>query len=192
MMAKSNSLTSGEIAKHCDVSLRTVIRWIEKGVLKGYKLPGRGNNRVKVEDFLEFLSTNGIPIPDEFRPTSNNILIVDDEMAVARAIQRVTMRAGYTSLIATDGFQAGAILASYKPSLMTLDLSMPGLNGFDVLKYTRQQPEFEDLKILVVSALGDKALFKALDLGADAIIEKPFDNKDLLNTIIKLLGEEGI
>ena len=39
------TLTSGEIATYCDVNLRTVIRWIESGKLKGFKLPGRGNNR---------------------------------------------------------------------------------------------------------------------------------------------------
>ena len=48
------TLTSGEIASYCDVNLRTVIRWIESGKLKGFKLPGRGNNRVLVEDFVAF------------------------------------------------------------------------------------------------------------------------------------------
>ena len=49
------TLTSGEIATYCDVNLRTVIRWIESGKLKGFKLPGRGNNRVLVSDFVSFL-----------------------------------------------------------------------------------------------------------------------------------------
>ncbi|MEI8650520.1 helix-turn-helix domain-containing protein [Paraglaciecola sp. Hal342] len=49
------TLTSGEIAKYCDVNLRTVIRWIDSGRLKGFKLPGGGNNRVTEEDFVDFL-----------------------------------------------------------------------------------------------------------------------------------------
>ena len=49
------TLTSGDIAQYCDVNLRTVIRWLESGKLKGFKLPGRGNNRVLVSDFIEFL-----------------------------------------------------------------------------------------------------------------------------------------
>jgi len=64
------TLSTGEIAKLCDVNLRTVIRWIERGALKGFKLPGRGNNRVRVEDFLAFLVEHEIPIPAELQEDS--------------------------------------------------------------------------------------------------------------------------
>ena len=84
------TLTSGEIASYCDVNLRTVIRWIENGKLKGFKLPGRGNNRVLVEDFIEFLERHDMPIPDALKGDATpSILIVDDEMPVAKSIQRV-------------------------------------------------------------------------------------------------------
>ncbi len=100
------TLTSGEIATYCDVNLRTVIRWIESGKLKGFKLPGRGNNRVLVEDFIEFLERHEMPIPEALKnTTSSSILIVDDEMPVAKSIQRVARRAGYDSYIATGGFK---------------------------------------------------------------------------------------
>ena len=186
-MSKIKSLTTGEIASHCDVNLRTVIRWIDKGSLKGYKLPGGGNNRVKQEDFLVFLQENNMPIPAELEAANKNILIVDDEIAVAEAIQRVTLRAGYSNMIATDGFQAGALLASYKPALMTLDLSMPGLDGFEVLKFTRAKQALSAVKILVISALDEQQLKKAKDLGADAVLGKPFSNDELRETIRRLL-----
>ena len=75
------TLTSGEIASYCDVNLRTVIRWIESGKLKGFKLPGRGNNRVLVEDFVAFLERHDMPIPDSLKGIATpSILIVDDEI----------------------------------------------------------------------------------------------------------------
>ena len=87
------TLTSGEIATYCDVNLRTVIRWIESGKLKGFKLPGRGNNRVLVSDFVSFLEHHNIPIPEDLQSEiSPSILIVDDEMPVAKSIQRVARR----------------------------------------------------------------------------------------------------
>jgi two-component system response regulator VicR len=52
------SFSSGEVAKICDVNPRTVIRWIEAKKLKAFKLPGRGNNRVKHSDLLDFLVQN--------------------------------------------------------------------------------------------------------------------------------------
>ena len=83
------TLTSGEIAQYCDVNLRTVIRWLESGKLKGFKLPGRGNNRVLVSDFIEFLERHEMPIPEALKPEASPlILIVDDEMPVAKLLMR--------------------------------------------------------------------------------------------------------
>jgi len=61
------TLTTGEIARYCGVNFRTVIRWIKRGYLNAFQLPGRGDNRVEVEDFLIFLKKNNIPIPEEFQ-----------------------------------------------------------------------------------------------------------------------------
>lgn len=183
------TLTTGEIAKLCDVNLRTVIRWIDRGSLKGFKLPGRGNNRVREEDFVAFLKEHNMPIPAEFESVENQlILIVDDEAAVAKAIQRVFKGAGYKTAIAADGFRAGGMLTSEKPVLMTLDLSMPGLDGFQVLEYVRATEEIANTRILVISALDDESLNRALECGADAVLQKPFENAELLRVAKQLIG----
>jgi excisionase family DNA binding protein len=183
------ALTSGEIASYCDVNLRTVIRWIESGKLKGFKLPGRGNNRVLVEDFVEFLERHDMPIPDALRGVASpSILIVDDEMPVAKSIQRVARRAGFDSYIATGGFQAGIMLSQYEPKVMTLDLSMPGMDGYSVIEFTRDQSKYKDLKIVVISALDDISLERALEIGADATLQKPFSNHDLTSTLEQFMS----
>lgn len=183
------TLTSGEIATYCDVNLRTVIRWIESGKLKGFKLPGRGNNRVLVEDFIEFLERHDMPIPDVLKGTATpSILIVDDEMPVAKSIQRVARRAGYDSFIATGGFQAGIMLSQYEPKVMTLDLSMPGMDGYSVIEFTRQQNKYKNLKIVVISALDDISLERALEIGADATLQKPFSNHDLTQVLEQFMS----
>ncbi|WP_305856146.1 response regulator [Balneatrix alpica] len=181
------NFSTGEIAKLCDVNLRTVIRWIDRGVLKGFKLPGRGNNRVKEEDLVAFLQEQGMPIPALLQPTVVNkrILIVDDEIPLARALQRLLRNAGYQTEIATDGFQAGSKVASYEPALMTLDLSMPGINGFEVLEFVRAQ--YPKIRVLVISALDERRLENALSAGADAVLSKPFENNILLEQIEALM-----
>ena len=75
-----------------------------------------------------------------------------------------------------------------KPALMTLDLSMPGLDGFSVLEFVRQQPNLSGLKILVVSALDQHNLDRALQLGADQVLGKPFTEQELLSAVTGLLG----
>ncbi len=179
--------TTGEIAKHCGVTLRTVIRWIERGSLKAYKLPGRGNNRVNHSDLVEFLDQHGMPALESPEPVHNKrVLICDDEPAYAQAINRVLQRASYQTEIAFDGFQAGMQLANFKPSLMTLDLNMPNMNGFEVLQYIRSTPEFNQIKIVVISGLPEQELNKAKALGADAVLAKPFSPGKLLELLATL------
>ncbi len=192
-MKKKSVLTSGEIAQYCDVTLRTVIRWIEKGYLKAYKLPGRGNNRVQVEDFLAFLHQHGMPIPEPLQDVHSGqppILIVDDDEQMAQSVARVVRKQGYDFKIAHDGFQAGIEMAACKPSLMILDLMMPKMNGFQVIRFIRESA-FSSTKIVVLSGAGPKALNEALVAGADVALEKPFDNKQLIAVIDQLIGANG-
>ncbi|WP_426360133.1 response regulator [Pseudocolwellia sp. HL-MZ19] len=185
-MTKVKSLTTGDIAQYCDVNLRTVIRWIDKGSLQGYKLPGRGNNRVTVDNFVAFLKENKMPVPAELLSKNKTILIVDDEENMANAIKRVLKKGGFTCDTASNGFLAGSKLMEHKPALMTLDLTMPGLNGFELLKHLRAEDQFKDLKVLVISALTQDRLDEALALGADAVLSKPFKNDELLSLVNKL------
>ncbi|MEP1447635.1 MAG: response regulator [Paraglaciecola sp.] len=185
-MSRIKSLSTGDIAQYCDVNLRTVIRWIDKGSLKGYKLPGRGNNRVTVDNFVLFLKENEMPVPAEFLPKNKTVLIVDDDKNMADAIKRVLRKDGFECDTAINGFLAGSKLMQHRPSLMTLDLTMPGLNGFELLKHLRADEQFRDLKILVISALQQESLDEAAALGANAVLSKPFKNDELLNVVNQL------
>jgi two-component system response regulator VicR len=180
MMKAKNVLTSGEIARLCNVNFRTVLRWIERGDLPAYKLPGRGDNRIRRDDFLEFVSANQMPLPEEFQPDTRRVLVVDDEAHMARSIRRVLKNEGFEVQTASDGFRAGTYLGTFAPAVVTLDLQMPGLSGFDVLSFIRQTAGLDKIRILVVSGLDDAHLQKALAEGADAVLQKPFTNEELV------------
>ena len=186
-MRQSRSLTTGEIADHCGVNLRTVIRWIEKGHLPAYKLPGRGNNRVQLVDFLSFLDRHGMPLPEALRGYGNRVLVVEDDRPMAESIARLLRANGYEVRVALDGFQAGDALRAFLPALMTLDLRMPGLDGFQVLDYVRRDTELARLKILVLSSLPAGQLQQAVAAGADDALAKPFDAAELVHRIQALL-----
>lgn len=185
----SRVFTTGEIAKFCDVNVRTVIRWIDRGQLTAYRLPA-GDNRISSESFLTFLRQHNMPIPGEFRAHARRVLIVEDDQSMARNVERILTRNGYETLVASNGFQAGVWLGSFSPALVTLDLNMPGLSGFDVLKLIRETEDFAFLKVLVVSALSSSELDRARSEGADDVLAKPFTNEGLIGKVSELTGVE--
>lgn len=185
-------LTSSEAARLCGVSFRTVIRWIQRGQLQAYKLPGRGDHRVPIAELRRFMQANGIPEPPELqRDMSRRILIVEDEPEMARAMGRALKRAGFETANANDGFQAGLLLQAYQPGLMTLDLRMPGADGFTVLRTLGDHPLPFACKVLVVSGETPARLQEALALGADSVLAKPFTNEELLAAVRRLYGDDG-
>ncbi len=186
-MSEMRVLTTGEAAKYCGVNFRTVIRWIERGKLKAYKLPGRGDHRIQVDDFVAFMRENQIPVPEELAEVSRTVLVVEDQPEMAAAIYRVLRRAGYEVEVAKDGFVAGAILARLKPSLITLDLKMPGFDGFQVLDYIREHDEHANAKVLIISAETQEGLDRAMAAGANDVLSKPFENDELLQKVEALI-----
>lgn len=185
-MLEPQILTTGEIAKYCGVNFRTVIRWIERDLLKAFQLPGRGDNRITREDFLSFLQQHQMPIPQEFQSDTKRVLIVEDERPMANAIQRVLRSGGYETQIADNGFSAGALFGTFNPKVATLDLRIPGMGGVDVLKFVRETEAISKTKILIVSAMPQQDLNRALDAGADDVLSKPFRNEDLLEKVNRL------
>lgn len=183
------TLKPGEIALYCDVHQRTVSRWIATGQLKGFKLPGRGNYRVLLEDFLIFLRQQQMPLPPALQQQSAvpRVLVIDDEPLYRSALRRLLQSQGYQVIEAADGFQAGVQLGFSAPQLITLDLAMPGLDGFEVLRFIRQHSALGAIPVVVISGLGDAALQQASQLGAAAVLHKPFDNQQLLDTLQLLI-----
>ncbi|RMF17315.1 MAG: response regulator [Gammaproteobacteria bacterium] len=193
----SEALTTGEIAKYCGVNFRTVLRWIERGYLRAFQLPGRGDNRVEVREFVRFLREHDMPIPEEFANQARNeadtcrILIVDDDLSMANAVRRTLKSLNHEIKIAGDGFEAGVLLATFLPHLMVLDLAMPGMDGFQVLEFIRSEPQFASIKVLVLSGMSQADLDEARDRGADRVMAKPFDNDALEEAVATLLADRN-
>jgi excisionase family DNA binding protein len=187
-MTAKTSFTTGDVARYCGVNFRTVSRWVKRGELKAHELPGRGDKRIEVQDLLAFLQKNHFPLPEGLAAYAKRALIVDDDPLMAQAIQRVLKKVGFSTQIARDGFEAGALMGTFMPALMILDLRMPGLNGFQVLQNIRESERFHNIKVLVVSALTHDALDRALACGADDVLEKPFSNEELLERVVRLTG----
>lgn len=184
----SKTLTTGQIAKYCGVHYRTVLRWIESNRLSAFKLPGGGHHRIKTDAFLHFLTENNMPVPKELCLSTKTILIVEDDKPMAKAIERILLKEGYNIVIAHDGFKAGTMLCTLRPAIMTLDLNIPGVDGFQILKFIRENNDLKNTKVVVISGSQDKILNETLDIGAHCVLAKPFINDELSNTVKQLIA----
>ncbi len=106
------------------------------------------------------------------------ILIVDDDNNIAELISLYLTKECFDTRIVNDGESALASVATYSPNLMLLDIMLPGIDGYGVLRELRKNSQ---LPVIMLSAKGetfDKVL--GLELGADDYIIKPFDNKEMI------------
>ena len=113
------------------------------------------------------------------------MLVVDDDAAMAKSIARVLKRDNLKTVTTQNAFEAGLFYADRKPALMTLDLQMPRMDGFEILKLVQHNKRG---KILVISGMRDEYLQQALDLGADDTLAKPFDDDNLREKVKQLLA----
>jgi DNA-binding response OmpR family regulator len=109
------------------------------------------------------------------------VLIVDDEADIARLIQMNLVSAGYRCVIAVDGVQALSLLARGSFDAVTTGLTLPRMDGFELIRRIRANPATVDLPIVIVSALSKTADKRTgLGLGADDYLTKPFDPAELV------------
>jgi CheY-like chemotaxis protein len=114
----------------------------------------------------------------------DSVLVVDDEPQVAWVLRFSLEHEGYRTYTASNGLEAMEELRKHHPMLMVLDLMMPEMDGWAVLRELTKLPEEQRPRIVIVSALtgpDDKA--KATALGADAFVPKPFDVEELIGVL---------
>lgn len=110
-----------------------------------------------------------------------NILVVDDEPNIRELLRMYLEKEGYRVDLAGNGLEALDKLASFKPTLVVLDLMMPGMDGFEVCRQIRQRSEVPVLMLTARKEDIDKIL--GLELGADDYITKPFNPRELVARI---------
>lgn len=117
------------------------------------------------------------------------VLIADDEPNIVTALEFLLKRAGYDVRTATNGEEALALVESYAPDLVLIDIMMPGKSGYEVCQRMRERPEWRHIKIVMVTAKGREAeISKGLSLGADLYVTKPFSTQELIAAVDRLLA----
>lgn len=117
--------------------------------------------------------------------SSFSVLAVDDVPINLILVQKMLSRFNFQMRTAASGQAALDAVAASKPDLILLDLMMPGIDGFEVIRRLRENPETADIRIVILSALNsNEDVVKGFNMGADDFIMKPIIMEKLLTTVI--------
>ena len=125
------------------------------------------------------------------RPTRDErifALVVDDSITVRRVTQRLLERNGMRVLTANDGVDAMALLQEHVPDVILLDIEMPRMDGYEVAAHVRNDPRLVDVPIIMItSRVGEKHRARAIEIGVDDYLGKPYQESQLLDAIEPLV-----
>ena len=126
---------------------------------------------------------------------AKKILVVDDERHIVRLVEVNLARAGYDVATAYDGVEALEKVKSEKPDMIVLDVMMPRMDGFEVLKRLQADPETQDIPVIMLTAKAQDAdIFRGWSSGVSSYLTKPFNPRELLTfdeRIFQSLEEGG-
>ncbi len=118
---------------------------------------------------------------------TKTVLLAEDEPNIVESLTFLLERADFTTLVATDGRQALESALELQPSVLVLDLMLPKLDGYEVLRQLRSNPKGKDLPVLMLTAKGQRIDREtALECGANLFMTKPFANAEIIAAITKL------
>lgn len=118
------------------------------------------------------------------------VMVVDDSITVRKVTERLLKRHAYRCITARDGVDAIAVLEENMPDVMLLDIEMPRMDGFELATHMRNSERFRDIPIIMItSRTGDKHRQRAIDIGVNEYMGKPYTEIDLLENIEKLIGK---
>lgn len=169
--------TTHDISRLLQVDPSTVSKWIDRGILLAFRTPG-GHRRVRQNDLRTFLIAHQMPVPDEVGGGVVRLVVVDDEKPALDAIKRALKP--YSQFIevttTTSGVEAILLVSELRPHGLLIDLTMPELDGLEVVRRVRARKQLEGVRIATMtarhSAEAEEASEKA---GAVACLAKPID-----------------
>ncbi len=178
-------LTTGEVAKICNVAPRTVSKWFDSGSLKGYRIPGSRDRRIPASELMKFMRAHGIPL-EGLNSGRTRVLIVDGEREVVDTLERIlTEQTSYDVRTATSAFKAGMECEKFKPHVLLLDLHLGAdADSRAFAESVRKNEQLQFTKIVAMSGKLTEGQSQGLrSQGFDVFLKKPFQVRQVVEAI---------
>jgi len=154
-----------------------------------------GHFKVVKTDFIQFLRENHMPIDESILgSTELKVLVIDDDPGMIKTIVLTLESLNYNLRVdtATDGYDGLMKIGNAVPNLLILDLNMPKIDGYEVIKRVKNTEDYKSAEIMVVSStLNEETEKKLIDIGVSKYLKKPFKLSELKEEVTNLLGLNG-
>jgi len=184
-MAKGkNVLTTGDVARICNVAPRTVSKWFDSGQLGGYRIPGSKDRRIPMNELVRFMKANNMPT-ETLSAGKVRILVVDgSEQSTPALVNNLTSRGSYDVHIARSGFEAGTALQRFSPHVVLINLLTNGIDAHGLCRDIRSAEGFAMVKIVALANhLTGQEAAALLQNGFDAYVSNPIDADEVIKRI---------
>jgi len=187
----SKTLTTEDVARYCQVSQFTVLRWVEQGTLPAHRISGSGY-LVPEAAFRSFLARRGMSIDGLCLANAGGrrrVLVVADEDQSRSIVSRLCARSAVLEIAsANDWHTTECQLASFRPDLVILDTMLPGLDGCALCRQIKRRRASRHIKVLVLNgALGTEDARRFQRAGADEALPRSLDSLALWERVCALL-----
>ena len=189
MRKQKDVLTTGEVARICNVAPRTVSKWFDSGQLRGYRIPGSKDRRIPLSQLMRFMRAHGMPL-NGLDGGTTRILIVDDKPEITESLVEALERTGrYEVRVAECGFDAGVMAEQFRPHIIFIDIMIEDVNAKRISTLVRDNTELQGTRIVALtSALTEGEGQALMQQGFDAYVCKPFDVKQIIQCVDQALS----
>lgn len=184
-MAKGkNVLTTGDVARICNVAPRTVSKWFDSGQLKGYRIPGSKDRRIPLNELVRFMRANNMPI-DSLPLGKTRVLVVDHKSNGNGALtNHLATHGRYEVKTAGTNFETGAAVQRFSPHVVLINLMANDIDAHGICRSIREHKEYETVKIIALgNHLSSQEMTALTQKGFDSYIANPSDTSEVLRKI---------
>jgi excisionase family DNA binding protein len=178
-------LTLGQAAKYLGVAQSTIRKWSDQGRLPAFYTPG-GHRRYRRRDLDAFVSGSGGGSGGGVRGTPL-VLIVDDDAKIREFVRVNLEMDGYIVREASNADEGLAALEEEPPDLILLDVMMPGVDGWEMLRLVQERHGVGEIPVIMFSGQVESSDDDAVARGAQGFLGKPFNPQDLITRTKELL-----
>ena len=177
-------LTTGEVAKICNVASRTVSKWFDSGQLDGYRIPGSKDRRIPVSSLLTFMKAHNIPM-DGLMSGRPRILVVDADEQIGTTLTRVLADEADFEVHATASlFQAGMECERFRPHVVLFDVDMTPDAADTLREVLASSEELQATRMVAMTArLTEGQIAQLTTQGFESVIRKPFTVRQVIDTV---------